>query len=272
MIGTGIGLGLSGFRFQATKNTPELVPGLQFWVDASDSSTLYTDSALTTLAVADGDPVGGWKDKSGNSRNVLQTDGTKKSTLRTAIRNGKNGIRFDGVNDFLTVAMNIRPNEHTVFAVIKKSSSAAVYLCGSADSAANGHSNYFHLGFSGFLTDDIWSIVGNGNSTFKYYKSATGIVGTANAAVCAVNTITNATGTVQDIYVNGSGLSLTFLGSNFTTPIAQNLYNFSVGRLGQYDGGYFQGDLFELIIYNSSLSTTNRQLIESYLRTKWGTP
>ena len=71
----GAGMATDGFD-------PLSISGLQFWVDADDSATLYTDFTLTTLAVSDGDVVGGWKDKSGNSRNALQTDGTKKPLLK----------------------------------------------------------------------------------------------------------------------------------------------------------------------------------------------
>jgi hypothetical protein len=34
--------------------------------------------------------------------------------------------------------------------------------------------------------------------------------------------------------------------------------------------GYLNGDIAEIIIYNSALSDTDRGLVESYLLAKWG--
>lgn len=72
------------------------------WLDASDASTLFQDSALTTPAVADADPVGGWFNKStGAATHATQATGTKRGSLKTAIINGLNVVRFDGTDDFL---------------------------------------------------------------------------------------------------------------------------------------------------------------------------
>jgi hypothetical protein len=71
------------------------------WYDASDPSTLFQDSALTTAAVADADPVGGWKDKSGLGNHAIQATTTKRFSLKLAIKNGRPVVRGDGVDDFL---------------------------------------------------------------------------------------------------------------------------------------------------------------------------
>jgi hypothetical protein len=44
-----------------------------FWLDASDRSTLFQDSAGTTPVTALGDPVGRWLDKSGRGNHFVQT-------------------------------------------------------------------------------------------------------------------------------------------------------------------------------------------------------
>ena len=68
MSGIGIGLGIRlGRGSQAPAWVPSDVAGLALWLDASDLSTLFTDSARTTPVASSGDPVGGWADKSGNS-------------------------------------------------------------------------------------------------------------------------------------------------------------------------------------------------------------
>lgn len=67
-----------------------------FWVDPSDTSTLF-QNADGTIAVVDGDPFGLALDKSGNNYNLTQT----VSTRRPKLLNG--GIAFDRVDDALTL-------------------------------------------------------------------------------------------------------------------------------------------------------------------------
>lgn len=128
MIGFGLGLwdnhGGSGF------NPLALSPLL--WLDASDASTLYTDSGLTTLVAADGDPVGGWKDKSGNTRHATQASGTNKPAYKTAIKNGFSVVRFDGVNDVLSssaFALSGTASRWAFFVYQDKNTASESYAC-----------------------------------------------------------------------------------------------------------------------------------------------
>ena len=87
--------GLSRAYKRRPKGLPLSIPGLQLWLDASDSSTLFQNSDGTTVATADGDPVGRWADKSGNGRHATQTDGTKKPFKKLAVKNSRDVIRWD---------------------------------------------------------------------------------------------------------------------------------------------------------------------------------
>jgi len=99
-------------------------PGL--WLDPSDFSTMFQDSAGTTPVTAVGQSVGRILDKSGRgnhasqataaSRPVLQIDGT-----------GKYYLAFDGVDDFLlTPTVTPGTNKAQVFIGIRKLSDATV--------------------------------------------------------------------------------------------------------------------------------------------------
>ena len=70
--------------------SPRLI-ATQCWLDASDSSTL-------TLS---GNKVDAWADKSGNGRHVAQAVAGMRPDLDPGARNGRNVIRFDGVDDTL---------------------------------------------------------------------------------------------------------------------------------------------------------------------------
>lgn len=87
--------------------SPLWLPGLALWLDASDPTTLYQDSALTTLAAADADPVGGWKDKSGNARHALQATSSQRPALKLAQYGVYSAIQFDGVDDILSVTTTL---------------------------------------------------------------------------------------------------------------------------------------------------------------------
>jgi hypothetical protein len=242
MIGTGIGLGLSEFRLNSPWS-PTRLAGLQFWVDAADASTLYTNSALTTLAVSDGDPVGGWKDKSGNSRNALQTDGTKKPLLKLAIQNGRNVVRFDGVNDNMTFS-TWQSNPSTVFLVVR--SSTDTIFISTAAGASPGYPLFFY-----FTNGNVYGQSGyvSGFSTANTYNQWT--------VTCSTTART----------IRRDGTAGTSAGG--VAGVAQ------YSKIGEYDDPtrYSQtGDTLEILGYNSVLSGSDILLVEAYLKAKWGTP
>lgn len=66
------------------------------WLDFSDMSSLYQDSAETVSVTAVSQPIGKVLDKSGNSNHAAQTASSRRPVFQT------DGAFFDGVDDFLT--------------------------------------------------------------------------------------------------------------------------------------------------------------------------
>jgi len=227
---------------------PNDLNGLQFWVDASDAATLYTDSTLTTLAVSDGDVVGGWKDKSGNSRNALQTDGTKKPLLKLAIQNGRNVVRYDGVNDFSLISTISIAQPYHVFFVTKIRSTGNIFH-------ANGQGQ-IRTGTAGSISPltGVTVFCGTPLASTNFF---------VNDAVLAGQFVAN--GASSKIYKDGS---LVVSGNPGTDGITSTM------TLASYNTGLnnLNSDFMELLVYNSELSGANRQLVEAYLKAKWGTP
>ena len=238
-----LGIGTAITRGGGTAWSPLSVSGLQFWVDASDATTLYTDSTLTTLAVSDGDVVGGWKDKSGNSRDALQTDGTKKPLLKLAIQNGRNVVRADGVDDFLSGSFLTTSASWSIFASCKVITN-----------------NYFGMLFTGSFGE----IRLNADSSIMQMSSN-----------YIVTDTTTCVGTpAQFSFINGSPFSLRRNQSETaTSPTLAHSYqgNYSIG---QRIGGLYNlnSDIYEIILYNSVLSNSDILLVEAYLKAKWGAP
>lgn len=70
------------------------------WIDPSDLSTMWQDSAKTTTVAADGDPVGYIADKSGNGFYFEQGTSSQRPTYRTD--GTLHWLDFDGVDDYLS--------------------------------------------------------------------------------------------------------------------------------------------------------------------------
>jgi len=236
---------------------PDDISGLQFWVDAADSATLYTDSTLTTLAVSDGDVVGGWEDKSGNTRNALQTDGTKKPLLKLAIQNGRNVVRTDGSNDLLDLAYDTNGLAGFTLIYVVKKQSGVNY---------GGITNYPNtVGFSINGNATAWNFGGRTQTGGATFYSAT-----ATADPTLAHVFSGTYGTSINAYTDG------VIGTPAGPVSPAGTLNcgtaWMIGPLTTIPGSHTATNYCEILMYNSELSGTNRQLVEAYLKTKWGTP
>lgn len=218
---------------------PSSISGLQLWLDSSDSGTLYQDSAGVIPAINDGDPVGYWKDKSGNSRNFIQSTAANRPSLKTSIQNSKNIIRFDGSNDFIQPSgYAVGPQPVTVFTVFKTN--------------GTGYHNIYDTAGSNPM---MW-IDGSGQIEFD-------VSGYRSSSVLNTATLVS--------YVNASsGGIITINGVTATSPYNVALSSGSTTFFNRSGGQTYKGDFYEMLIYNSALSTAQRQQVEQYLNQKWG--
>jgi hypothetical protein len=88
--------------------SPSQIPRLQLWLKA-DAGT-YQNAALTTPALLDAAPVGGWQDQSGNANNEVQSSGGARPQLKLAAVNGLPVVRPDGLADCLSTAGSMTHN------------------------------------------------------------------------------------------------------------------------------------------------------------------
>lgn len=242
MIGTGLGLGLSGYRLQTGQWSPSNVATLQLWLDASDASTLLQSSG-GSLASADGDPVGYWADKSGNGRHATQTDGTKKPALKIGVQNGKNAIRLDGSNDLMALASGLQAQPRTVVIVYKKIGSKFIGL---------GHGSNGETGEIVDWTDgNIYSV---GQSSLSSSASGNNSSYTIFCATFASNGV---------VTHRKNGQSRTVSSSSATSGAS------TINQLGARSTDVGNGDICELVYYDSVLSITDILNIEFYLNAKW---
>lgn len=184
-----------------------------------------------------------WPDLSGNGRNATQATTANQPAIVTNVRNGRQIRRFDGINDQMLVGLTVSNTPFTVVMV--------TYL--------TGPSTAFRVSFA--MGGNVFGI-GYNSTPAAYAFSSSGL------------TITKARPTTFELIScvsNGASSFFSVDGVSTTGTIAAHASNaLNLGTNGI--GSFFTQDLAEILIFPTALSTTNRQAVESYLRTKWGTP
>lgn len=212
---------------------PSSIAGLKLWLKAD------------SLVLNDADPISTWTDSSGNGFNATAS-GTARPTYKTAIQNTQPVARFNGSTNGMNVAQIISAQPDTVIISAKAQTGTSGRMW---DGISGSGEQLFQLNASGFLQMyagsafvvdavdhygawHVFTAIFNGASTFSYLDGTQAATG---------NPGTNAGATAN--YLGWSGLTT-----------------------------FMTGDIGEVLVYDTALSSTNRGLVEAYLKSKWGTP
>jgi hypothetical protein len=217
------------------------------WLDSSDLTTLYQDSALTIPVTTIGQSVGGWKDKSVNARSYLQSTSGSRPTYASGPC-----VTFNS-SAFVLVSTNMPAscNNNDIFIVTKPLTVAQ-------------NSSWRTL-FRG-QNADHQVIINNGGTQLGTYHNNTGGFKQFGSL-----TLDGSTRVVLEVQISSTNTYTASLnGGAFTAATtagtADNLY-----ALGNYQLGTQQwGEINELVIYNGAVSASDRATIISYLKQKWG--
>ena len=243
-----------GARFNPLVYSPAL------WLDASDIATLFQDrtgASASTPVVSNADPVGTWKDKSGNARHVTAASDAGRPTYVTGVQNSLPGIRFDRVNDYLTRASGLGVGGlagYTLFGVLSYSSTG--------NQLALNAENY------------VVRVQGNGATVLEYVSSSATDYGQYTATIAAhIATQVydgSQTGNANrlKVYTDGTQQSLTFFGTIGATLAASTSFTLGIADNDKVTAP-FGGDWLELIVVPSVLSTADVAKFHRYLAQKW---
>ena len=245
--------GLSIPNINLTNNLarfPSEIPNLQLWLDAADSSTLFTDSNRTILVSNIGDSVGCWADKSGFNNHATTSTITSRPTYSNTF------VNFNGVNQFLTPNLNFLAGvNHNSFIVLRNFNFTSIY--GALNSALGSQS--LHVGFQSGTTYRI-NLWGN-----DYYPLITSNYRTNQINLLNFQWVNN---TSKTVLANAS-----FEGSsNQPGVIGTMAGGGSIGGVvtqGSQPQSFLNANIYEFLIYTGTLSVSQRQQIESYLMYKW---
>jgi hypothetical protein len=224
---------------------PLTISGLQAWYSARYPGSLYQDSAQTTAAASNGDPVGGWQDLSGNGRHVTQATSSKRPTLSLSAQNGQAGIVFDGVDDTMaSSAFNL--SDGSVFVVYKP-----IALTSAFSTALSLNKN---TGMIGIRETSKW---------YDYTLSGALVESTGTAAVGSTVLISATSTTANSkLYVNGS---VKATDTSATPPSKTN--GIALATNGTM---WWNVMIAEILVYNSAFSDSQRQRIERSLGNLYG--
>jgi len=263
-----------GYSSSIAPFTPTSVTGCQLWLDAADSSTLTLSGSSVTQ----------WNDKSGNQRNFNQpTSGSRP----TYVSNGLNNypiVRFasaflsnvgfplyasasSGMSFFAVFNTTNRNQQTAILAQMLNGTNFTETEIGFSYASGTGYSltNYGSIGLhrgNGAVTQTASNAI-NSNVTYVY---------------SAIASNTGSTPSSIGLFLNGTqNTSIDFntgMSNGFYSPGSYPIFLNSVYLGARNDRGpinnYLAGDIAELILYNTVISSTQRQQIEGYLALKWG--
>ena len=239
--------------------TPKSISGLSLWLDGSDTNSMVFSS---------GTNMSQWSDKSGNGNHGLGRSGSGTSISTTGGPNyvsSTNGVTFDSNQFFITSGLTVAAQTHCLIAVHNPTITNG-----------DGTGNTRIFSFQNIGTLVVFPYM-NGTTPRGYIGSVSGAP-TYNTSTLVENSVAgqknlivaNISATSQSIYNNGAvQTSGTFSLGSATTDILSigKEYRTSIGDA--YEG--YQGTIHEILIFNTALTTSQRQQVEGYLAWKWGT-
>ena len=231
--------------------SPSDVSGLVLWLDAGSGVYQTSDFLIQSTG---GDSVGGWRDRSTNNNDVVMVNTASRPSYVLNTINSNNVVRFNGVVQYLSssTAKMMDQTDFTYFAVLIKSSTAQSFITlvgpvvgGRAFTMRPSTSHSFSLNLANTV------VIGSGQ---------TPIFTSTTAVVVGVNY--NAAGTAN-LFFNNSADGVYFNPRTFTAESTLVIGARSTGTT------YFQGDLAEVIFYDSVLSASSRNQVSNYLAAKY---
>jgi hypothetical protein len=218
------------------------------WLDAADVTGTGTNPS-------NGTAITSWKDKSGLAKHATNVGSPVLSSTGV---NGKPGILLNGTSMGFRGALANTGTVSTTFIVATLN---------------EGTGNYGRLVSMSASTGADFDNSASGIPFLRDVDNPTNIAGYRNNSVLSTKAIPEydtplyATSifdaTNNTVYVNGT--AATSAASSGTFAITK----YSIGTQPNSNGDWWKGYVSEVLIYNSALSTQNRQIVEAYLATKW---
>ncbi|WP_322113706.1 LamG-like jellyroll fold domain-containing protein [Leptospira limi] len=206
--------------------------------------------------------VSAWNDRSGNNFHVYQGSAPAQPVYNATGMNGVPAIRFnDASANFLSTSCvpDLLSTSNTIFAMYN-------------DNGMIGSDGIFHNGEKLLYLPDITT--NNLLSFFDLQLNNPKLISTGAYNIPSENILMSLdfNGTTGSIYKFGTPVaSLSIPSAGFTCGV----YDLSIGRflwnsgIYPFNGDYLNGHIGDIIYFNQTLSTSDRELVECYLSGKY---
>jgi hypothetical protein len=244
-----------GSSSSASSVSPSSISGLQCWLDGNDPLN-------TGLPGANNSSLSTWYDKSGNSRNMVFTGSS--TTYTNSSINSLNTIYVNGTAlGTISIPTGTFSSNYSGF-IILKTTTAPATIFSRTDTSGWGIFDY---------QGDIYTATAVGNRTLISNNKAPVNTAFLGFPIMMDFGLTNyaatgGTGVYNEYY---SGVSVPLSGGstsglNSVDTISSNIYfGGSFGISMNHKVNYC-----EILLFNTNITSTNRQILEGYLAWKWG--
>jgi hypothetical protein len=238
----------------ATGFNPKSIAGLELWFDATDASTVDTDTGVTE-----------WRDKSGLGREFLQNSGLNQPPLVSNGIGGKPSLSFTALSDhFMRGAFARTLTQMTSIIVARmetgttnsaRTFSLAIPAIG-ADFQQTGHISP-HMREGGNI-----ALISYHQDNFRAARSIT-------FGSPFIHSVTH-TGTLLSNRVNnGTAATYTYTTPPWSAAFSTMMLN-TANTSGSAGNNQMTGLISEILLYSRDLSDSERSAIHKYLGKKYG--
>jgi hypothetical protein len=236
-------------------------------VGPASVSPLLWLKADAIVGLNDADAVTTWNDSSGGNRHAAQSDAARKPTYKPNVINGKPVVRFVQAAGANTQILKI-PHGDEELNLQSDMTIIAVAMTDDSDTMIG----------KGFQDDGAWLFqpfrnggVAWGHSGMLQSVTAIGDLRSGSAARICTGTRVGATNPTYTLYSNGV---LNNTKVTATDPPSSAGVDTYIGKLrysanDSDDVNIFAGDIAEILIYGSALSTADRLACDTYLAAKY---
>lgn len=225
----------------STQFAPTSIGGCVLWLDGKDP-------AGTGIAPSTGATVSTWVDKAAGK------NGTGSATYVSG-----GGINFNGTSSFLNETFTQNLSQRSIFIVMQETTRSNVHGVFSFIPSPSSGNDYGTTNGLSIETTNGLRFYGNNGGYFSD-------IGNTSLLVKAIYN-DNMNGTTGSGFVNGT--NATNVTANYTAGTCSG-YSIGARWIGSLSSSYrLNGIIYEIILFNTPLSLTNRRIIEGYLAQKW---
>ena len=227
---------------------PIMPPSL--WLDASAAYTLFDSTSGGSLVAANGQ-IARWEDRSGNGRHFTQESAANRPIRKAGLQNGLDVVQTSGGNNQrMQASISLPASDYTVFAAFDPTEDDTSYRY---VLSWTNHPTYFAyrgptVGRPAFYQYPDWREASTTSASGAHVLSWT--LNSASGAVIHRNNLQV-----------GTALS-------YSTQRAWGGTSYIFGESS--NAVFLLGNFFELIVFRSALSATDRTGVNAYLMAKWG--